>query len=1210
MSLSSILAVRNSHLELGFGSLQLYGAPDVEDVLLVQGNALIDGDLACNNIHFSGQSVDSLSITGTTNTISTSTGALTVSGGVGIAKDVYIGGTLYGGHITGFDLTQPLPLTNTTNSVSIGTGALTVAGGVGITEDVNIGGNETVNGVLFITNGTPVSGTETGALLCSGGMNIAKEAQIGGIVKSLNTTDSVDTLIGSVVISGGVGIAKSVNIGGNENINGILHINNSTDNTGTNSGSLICEGGMNIMKNTKLNSGCDIAGILSVTNTTGSTAVGTGSVVISGGVSIAGNLNVGGSISPSGGLDPSVPIHITNTTNTVLPSVTPVVGSIITDGGEYIAKDLTVMGNIQSQNNVVIYDNGQSMSNISHLKITPSIDGGIKSCWYDSSGNAGLMQYFDGMYTRPQNTIFHGADSREAFLFESGKNGIPFDGNPLNNIPFSEITNTGIQIYSTTVSTSVLTGALRVAGGVGVQGGLNINDDGFFANDCTVNHNLTVNGTINGNVVGNSSVLRSAYPNPVISMTNDGITFSNMLVNNTSPTNRVVEFDAALKLDNTTQATNNITGSLIVGGGVGIAKDVFINGHITAGSGIPAPFDYTSIQTFTNTTQSTNTLTGALVVSGGMGIAKDLHIGGNITANSGIPAAFDYSALQVFTNPTDVDGGVHPPTGAVTISGGLGVAKTFMVDGEALFNGGSYFNLLSCFDNPWIAHRDVSQGALQVRQGGIGVFSDSTFGGELYCAATIDSTSVDTGTLLTAGGLGIAKSAHIGGNLYTGGSGTSSLQKITNGSVNTQLKSDSVNSISQLYSDHPFELWANGWKTMTLNNSGNSSIYPLSVTDTTQSTNSTTGSLKIAGGVGIVKDMYIGGTTNFTSLQGATGVPIAKFSSDDTFSDASLTSVQTSNSTVNYINSITGRGLTPMGNCYISGIQLTSTIGSTTFAISSGTWVYFNNLVVPATYQYITYGGLTSTVSPQIAAVQSRMNIYINNFGAWSYDYNTYIDVNKISSTYFYVGTLVAGGSPFVMTGVSNTTECSPCSQIQTYMAITEIAPFVRTFPSISDAGNSDLSLNIGSFIVSRPWMTVKAGTCDPQTTIAAINRPFWNMVYRATNGGALVSYQNLQTIARVSVPAVGYGVVSNLGGTTYAVYLLLYEPTSNLWFAPIPNLTFGTATDAASNARNLIKYPELRTCVLVGWYVIKDNSANFSALQQYPGAHLNYFCW
>jgi len=82
---------------------------------------------------------------------STTTGALVVSGGVGIAGNVNVGGnvTTVGQVITtGLEISQVKPSTSTT------TGALVVNGGVGMSGNVNVGGNATITENLTVRGGT------------------------------------------------------------------------------------------------------------------------------------------------------------------------------------------------------------------------------------------------------------------------------------------------------------------------------------------------------------------------------------------------------------------------------------------------------------------------------------------------------------------------------------------------------------------------------------------------------------------------------------------------------------------------------------------------------------------------------------------------------------------------------------------------------------------------------------------------------------------------------------------------------------------------------------------------------------------------------------------------------------------------------------------------------------------------------------------------
>ena len=85
----------------------------------------------------------------------------------------------------------------------------------------------------------------------------------------------------------------------------------------------------------------------------------------------------------------------------------------------------------------------------------------------------------------------------------------------------------------------------------------------------------------------------------------------------------------------------------------------------------------TGISTFENTTQSTSSTTGALIVSGGVGIAKSLNVGGNLSVAGTITQ----------DDVTNVDS-----TGIVTARGGFeigeaGVGGTITAVGNAEFVG-------------------------------------------------------------------------------------------------------------------------------------------------------------------------------------------------------------------------------------------------------------------------------------------------------------------------------------------------------------------------------------------------------------------------------------------------------------------------------------------------------------------------------------------
>ena len=245
---------------------------------------------------------------------------------------------------------------NSTNSESVGTGALTVEGGVGIKKDVFIGGNLDVDDDATIGNNLNVVGIATlGSLEVSditedhvvvagtngeleGSSNLTYDSATtdGGLTIS-NTTQSTSNNTGALVVSGGVGIAKSLTVSGAVKITGakLLTFNDdkfSIKHGGTNAKINNTAGDLDILNSAgaididgtevdidatagavnmtatggllklKGEHGVRIVGITTFTNITQNTIgnVDTGSVQLDGGAGIAKNLSVGGDLDVDG----------------------------------------------------------------------------------------------------------------------------------------------------------------------------------------------------------------------------------------------------------------------------------------------------------------------------------------------------------------------------------------------------------------------------------------------------------------------------------------------------------------------------------------------------------------------------------------------------------------------------------------------------------------------------------------------------------------------------------------------------------------------------------------------------------------------------------------------------------------------------------------------------------------------------------------------
>ena len=114
-------------------------------------------------------------------------------------------------------------------------------------------------------------------------------------------------------------------------------------------------------------------------------------------------------------------------------------------------------------------------------------------------------------------------------------------------------------------------------------------------------------------------------------------------INTTTPTveldvSGAIAVSGLLTSSNTTNATNYTTGSVQLAGGMSITKSLYVNSNIQTSSFLAIAGSLTGV-TFidasgyiatTLTTDSTSTSTGALIIDGGAGIKKNLYIGGKL----------------------------------------------------------------------------------------------------------------------------------------------------------------------------------------------------------------------------------------------------------------------------------------------------------------------------------------------------------------------------------------------------------------------------------------------------------------------------------------------------------------------------------------------------------------------------------------------------
>ena len=160
----------------------------------INGDLDVDGHTNLDNVNVSGATTTTgvLVVNASTESTSTTTGALRVAGGVGIVKNLYVGGILDSDGPTHLDYVSVAGVTTHSDTVHIIDDKVLMFGS---------GGDSTIE---YDENGTDQ-------------LTIA-----GAVTRFTNTTQSTSKDTGSVIFEGGLGVEKNLSVGGNVSVGGVL----------------------------------------------------------------------------------------------------------------------------------------------------------------------------------------------------------------------------------------------------------------------------------------------------------------------------------------------------------------------------------------------------------------------------------------------------------------------------------------------------------------------------------------------------------------------------------------------------------------------------------------------------------------------------------------------------------------------------------------------------------------------------------------------------------------------------------------------------------------------------------------------------------------------------------------------------------------------------------------------------------------------------
>ena len=236
----------------------------------------------------------------------------------------------------------------------------------------------------------------------------------------------------------------------------------------------------------------------------------------------------------------------------------------------------------------------------------------------------------------------------------------------LENLTLKNLTATNsIIVTSSTNATSTITGALQVVGGVG------IGQDVWIGGKIVVGNTSTINGA---DILTTATLDSYVKPTLIVGGTDTAVTSSTGVVTvftvwNTSTlqsvTNRGSTTTNQITILNSTSATSITSAALVVAGGIAAGGDLWLGGTIYS-AGVPVITTSTLIDSFQagedikiSTTSSLSTGTIGIIIS-------------NTSTFQTVTTRGNTTNRQLFV--TDTTESTSSSTGAVVISGGLGVA--------------------------------------------------------------------------------------------------------------------------------------------------------------------------------------------------------------------------------------------------------------------------------------------------------------------------------------------------------------------------------------------------------------------------------------------------------------------------------------------------------------------------------------------------------
>lgn len=587
-----------------------------------------------------------------------------------------------------------------------------------------------------------------------------------------------------------------------------------------------------------------------------------------------------------------------------------------------------------------------------------------------------------------------------------------------------------------------------------------------------------------------------------------------------------------------------------------VANEVGDEITINAASTISASFDGGDVVLLTNflsTQAATNTTTGAVRITGGLGV------GGSVYANSiqNTPIGSSTKATGGFTSLTAV--GTTTLEGAVTINGlDVTTAITPLGTGTVTINP----NTVGTINKMSIGATTRSTGAFTT------LASDNT----TTLAGAVDINGNNVNVVISPIGTGTVTIQPVGGLTLN----PTTLGTINNSSIGATTRS--TGAFTTLTANAATTLTANTASTTTgsgtlvvtggVGISGQATINNLVVNVNTASSSTATGTIVVTGGVGVSGDIYAGGIQS-TPI-GASAKSTAAFTTLTANNAVTFTHNTESTTTGSGTLVVTG-GIGLSGNIYAGGNAVVTGSGS--------------------------FAGITSTGSVSLSPASANVTISptgtgtvaISPAGSLTINPATAGTINNVS-----VGASTRSTGAFTTLGANNAVLFDTTTNNQSYTTtgsgtITVASGTVGSINNMSIGAVTEASgrfTTMTSTVASGTApLTVASNTVVANFQSATASR--WHTTRTLTLTGYVTGSANIDGSSNISIATVAETNAVTLGVGTIGQYASTVAVSGSGLSITAPNADDGTAYTIASNATSANTANTL---------IFRDASGNFSA--------------